>query len=398
MSPDIRRILRDAAPRPRHAVDVDALTDLAQRRQAQRRRKVASVGAMVAVLVVAGAVALVADDGGQPPPEVVTTPIAENVASRASISLPEGWRDLPRVETSAPTEVLVVGSADRPDTDPIPACDVAVPESEGAAYVSVYEYFTGDPLRRPDGTGAHDVTEFVSRPADFASRASSSWDECAPMVIPSELPSEPTTSIPPTSSEPTTTGATQPAVTSHAKEFPFLEAGRFFVARVVSTGDPTSARFDEAIGVLNGLQVALPDSVTTTTATPTDAPTTTVASDVVAEARQGITDALRGAFGAAGPGGADEGIAGGMPLGEAAKVEAREANEEFIGVIVPRVNWVTLQGETHATVNFDLFIDGRQITANTTGEAIVLDGKWRITAETFCTVARRGGVTCPDLR
>ena len=36
------------------------------------------------------------------------------------------------------------------------------------------------------------------------------------------------------------------------------------------------------------------------------------------------------------------------------------------------------------------------ITANTTGEALLVEGRWRITGETFCTIVRRGGITCPN--
>ncbi|MEX2256003.1 MAG: hypothetical protein WEC34_11250, partial [Acidimicrobiia bacterium] len=181
-------------------------------------------------------------------------------------------------------------------------------------------------------------------------------------------------------------------------EYPFVDGGRFFLASVVTTDDVSGSRFAEALVVLNTFSVPQPVSVTTLE--PTDSPTSTVPAtaeppDQQEVARQAISDALRGAFGGGGPYTSDEAIVGGMPIRGQAAVEARDANEGYIGVIVPRVNSVTLHESTVASVNFDLLIDGHVITANTNGEAVFVDGMWKITSETFCTVARRGSVTCP---
>jgi len=280
------------------------------------------------------------------------------------------------VATTDPTEVLVVGTTSRPGSEPIDPCDTQAPVDVGNAFVSLYEYDTGARLNAPDHTEVYDTTLFRSRPADFTQVPATRDGECASATAPAT----------------TTTAPRQSS--GRISDFAFLDAGRFFVARVVATGE---ARYREALEVLNTLQIDVPPDVTSTTAAAAAATTTTTSQgDDNAVAYEQITDDLRGAFGGGGPVSGDEAIAGGFPLGEAAKQEAKKGNESFIGVIVPRIDWLTLDTAEHATVNFDLLIDGQTITANTTGEALVIDGRWRITAETFCVVVRRGGVTCPN--
>jgi hypothetical protein len=315
---------------------------------------------------IAGAALIDRDEAAGPQGvDVVTEVVARNAAALASIGLPPGWESLPREETSEPVQVLVVGTAPRPDGEPIGGCDPSATLGTGDAFVSIYEYLPEARLNAPDHESVYDTTQFISRPADFATVAP---------VGPSNCPDV--------------------EANDHVADFAFIETGRLFVARVVTAADLDDARYREALRVLNGLEIAAPPEVTTTTDAKAT-PSTAVTVDEHGLAKQSITDALRGAFGGGGPVSNDAAIAGGFPLGEAAKAAARVGNESFIGVIVPRVNWLTLDSPTHATVNFDLLIDGQVITANTTGEALRGDDAWTITAETFCVVVRRGGVTCP---
>jgi hypothetical protein len=137
-----------------------------------------------------------------------------------------------------------------------------------------------------------------------------------------------------------------------------------------------------------------PPSLATTA--PAGSTTTSASIDTEAVARDQITEALLGAFGGGGSLSAEEAIAGGVPLDADAKQAAKQRNAILVGAIVPRVNWIDFDSPTRAIVNFDLLKDGQLVTANTTGEATFVDGYWRITSETFCTVARRASVKCPD--
>jgi hypothetical protein len=338
-------------------------------------RRTWMLGLTVVFLVVsaiAGAALIDRDEAAGPSGvDVVTEVVVRNAAALASIGLPSGWESLPLKETSEPVQVLVVGTAPRPDDEPIGGCDPSATLGTGDAYVSIYEYLPGARLNAPDHASVYDTTQFISRPADFAT------------VTPVGPASCPDVEADP--------GA---GANDHVADFAFIETGRLFLARVVTAGGPDDDRFHEVLGVLNGLEIAVPPEVTTTTDA-TVTPSTAVTVDEHTLARQSITDALRGAFGGGGPVSNDAAVAGGFPLGEAAKAAARVGNESFIGVIVPRVNWLTLDTPDHATVNFDLLIDGQVITVNTTGEALRSDNTWTITAETFCVVARRGGVSCP---
>ncbi|MEX0666659.1 MAG: hypothetical protein WD598_18060 [Acidimicrobiia bacterium] len=318
---------------------------------------------VLAVLVVGAGAATVLSDGGSDRPgvEVISPVVARNMTARASIALSSGWRELDLASTTDPAQVLVVGTAPRPENDPIDACDASIPA--GSGFVSVYEYLTGARLNSPDHQRVYDTTQFVSRPPDFADVAPPGTGSC-------------------------TDGG-------QFADFTFLDGGRFFLARVVATADPDGERFQDAITVLNALEIAVPPDVTSTTA-PGVTSTTAVTAEEEDVARQQVTDALRGAFGGGGPLTGDEAVVGGFPLGPVAAKAAAKGNESFIGVIVPRVDWLVLDTPTHAAVNFDLLIDAQVITANTTGEALLVEGRWRITEETFCTIVRRGGITCPN--
>lgn len=359
-------------------------------------RRVLVIGFSVVVVAATVGVALLVDR--DPSSErkrvgVTTALVARNASALAQIALPEGWQQLDNAETVAPVQLLVVGTTERPDDDPIGGCDPSATLEPGAAFVSIYEYLTGATLNAPDHSQVYLTTQFISRPEDFGTVAPAGPLKC---FVP-----EPSSTTIPTGEDALPSGDGSGVVLAASQrtqvaDYTFLDTGRFFVARVVVSGDPDGTRFQEALGVLNSLDITPPPEVTTTT-DPTATTTTLVAGDVdpQAVANEAITDALRGAFGGGGPRSGDEAVAGGFPLGEAASAAARIGNESFIGVIVPRVNWVTLDTATHATMNFDLLIDGRTITANTTGEALFIDGSWKITAESFCVVARRGGVACP---
>lgn len=390
--PRLNELLNSAVGRVEPSFDAGDL----RRRGADRRRRRRSARAAIAGVAVSllgvGLVALVVGGGGAENStlRVDTGAVARNVAARATIGLPAGWRQLPTVGTTAPQELLVVGTADRPPDEPIGGCSSPSVGASPSAFVSVYEYVTGAQLNSPDHQAVYDASGFISRPADFTTAAPAGPFCPGTVTTPPILtPATPTTIVTPTTILPA-------AQTNHLADYTFLDSGRFFVAHVFSTGDPDKTQFRAALSVLNSLNIAVPPEVTTTTTPGAATPTTLVPAKSQDAARQAILDAIRGAFGGGGPLTSDQAIAGGSPIGKASRPALQVSKKEFIGFIVPRIDWLTLETPTHATVNFDLLIDGRTITANTTGEAVLLDGRWQITAETFCTIAHRGNVTCPS--
>jgi hypothetical protein len=378
-----------AAPEP-----VEALRARIERHR-RRKRGLLGAGLLASLLAGAGAVAvLTSGDTSGRHLAIVTPVIARNAAARASVELPAGWHDLPTVETADPVQLLVVGTASRPNEEPITPCDAANPLPPGAGFVSIYEYVTGARLNSPDHTTVYDAVQFLSRPPDFAAVAPASSSVCDSATVPSVSTSDVSASSMAPLTAPSIVVAPQGSGPDHIDDYTFLDSGRFFVARVVTSGDPDGTRLTEAISVLNALEIAVPPDVTSTTS-PGTTQTTAVSTDAQAVAREQITDDLRGAFGGGGPVSGDEAIVGGFPLGAGAKQAAKVGHESFIGFIVPRIDWLTVDSPTHAIVNFDLLIDGQVITANTTGEAVYIDGRWKLTEESFCTVVRRGGPTCP---
>ena len=175
---------------------------------------------------------------------------------------PEGWQQLDNAATSEPTEVLVVGTSARPDDDPIGGCDPSATLEPGSAFVSVYEYPTGTTLNAPDHQQVYVTTQFISRPADFATVSPVGPSTCLG-------PELPITSTPAEGDAPSDDGANGEGIVapsdSRVADFTFLDTGRFFVVRVVVSGDPEGTRFDEALGVLNSLDIIPPPEVTTTT-------------------------------------------------------------------------------------------------------------------------------------
>jgi hypothetical protein len=434
---DPRELLRQAVPPPRSDLDVSAVAGAANRR---RRRRRAYVLTALATAVVASCGGVLALAGGDDSPRIEVgseTPTAVNEGAGVSVELPPGWRDLPRVEGTAPTEVLVVGTADRPQADPITACGGdGVPQTR-SAYVSLYEYLPGDPLTTPGGEGTYGSPIFGPRPADFAIVDTPMAGDCqgrspntsAPVVNPSpSLDTTPTTVVPggPPQTDPTTTtepsttipdttlpptsptsstpdpsapSTTTPALDNHFREFAFMDGNRTFVARAVSIDDPSEVLLAEAFRVLNSL-VVQPGSVVVIEPT---LPTTTLppAGEPPADkpgAERQIHDAFTAAFGSPSPISIEDAVEGGFPLSLPDRATASTTpGAEVAGHIVVQINWIVFNSPTRATVNFDLLVDGQTITINTTGYAVYEGSNWRLGRATWCEVTQRGGaVLCPS--
>jgi hypothetical protein len=74
--------------------------------------------------------------------------------------------------------------------------------------------------------------------------------------------------------------------------------------------------------------------------------------------------------------------------------ELRDRYPDQAKHLVTTVEDVTFQGPTHASVAYDIsttnYRSGRRI-----GHAVLQDGRWKVTRETWCETVRPGGVTCP---
>ena len=422
----VRELLQEAVTTPGHDIDVDATLRAAQKRR--RRRMLVAAGG-VASLVVASSVAgftVFGAGGNGSRVQIGLASTATNHDAGVSLELPTGWQELATVQRSAPTEVLVVGTAARPTGDPIEACTPVggggVPGAR-AAYVSVYEYQPGDPLTDPTGGPTFPFAAFQPRPATFAAAQMLKGD-CGPAPAPtppssetstttSTAPSSPaksssdatstsspeTTSVPtttvPDASSPTSAPLTQPpALADHFRQVTFTDAKRLFLARIISVDDPSQTLLKQGLAVLDTLALHAANLDTTTTTSSAVGPPDEQA------ARQQIHDAMTAAYGGASPIPLEESVEGGHPFSRPqdrqTAATAPGAQPALQGRIVVRINSLRFDSTTHATLNFDLLVDGNPITATTTGYAVLEGGHWRMGRATYCEIVARGGVlTCP---
>src|SRR5687768_9655055 len=166
---DVRELLRQAAPKSARDLDVERTAALARHRTFRRRRITMAAGvALVAMFCAATAVALITGGDEGRSVQVAGGTIAENVDAAVSLELPDGWQQLPLVERDDPKELLVVGTAPRPEGDFIAACypDASVP-TERSAYVTLYEYDRQGELKIVGEGGNYTPEAFQSRPSDF---------------------------------------------------------------------------------------------------------------------------------------------------------------------------------------------------------------------------------------
>jgi hypothetical protein len=275
--------------------------------------------------------------------------------------------------------------------------------------VTLYEYQSGDDLIGPGGSSQYSMAAFQERPARFATSERVLSGDCeSPRSGPSSsLPvtgsfaqTDPTTTAPPATtvtseaSAPTTLAG--PVTNNHFREIAFSESGRLFLARIVSVSDPTEELLDEGLAVLDSLVVEAVDK-----------PPEQAAPDEAA-AEQAIVDAINAANGTPSPVPLAISVEGGHPFAnpeDASAAAEHAANADDTtrsayeaskdGKIVARINWIEFDSETRARLNFDLLVDGQQITVTTTGYAVLEDGNWRLGRETFCEIFSRGGVQCP---
>jgi hypothetical protein len=184
--------------------------------------------------------------------------------------------------------------------------------------------------------------------------------------------------------------------------FAFRDAGRVFLARVV-TASPTGITPDLALGeqVLNTLRVSPLEPATTApaTTTSTSAPTVPAATVapfvpssadeqeisrlVVSWLRRQTDEEIRATFEDA------DSIIGAIHQGMAQKTEADLAR--YTG----QVDAIRLSDPEHAVVDYTLLFNGQPQFGRRTGAAVKIDGLWKVSRDTECALLALGGITCP---
>jgi hypothetical protein len=381
MTTEIRDLLREAVTGPRRPLDVPAVVEAARRRQRRRRLRARAVALIAVVVVGVGVTALLTGGGGATNRVTIgTTPPGHNPAAGVRVTLPSGWMDLARAVTNDPQEILVLGTAARPTDDPIRACQGEVLPS-GSVYVSLYEYLPGQPLNLPGNDGTILPAVFGPRGADGSVTRFLGGSCADPSATPISGSTVPTTT-------PVAGGD------NHFDYIAFQDTNRLFLARIISTGDPSGQLLRSGYDVLKTLHVDPP----TVTSSSSPSSTTSTSGTLPArptDARQAIVDALRAAFGGGGPVAHADAIEGGDPNQPTTQQSAAAANPTLVGTITPRVNWLVLVDATHAQLNFDLLVNNQQVTVNTTGHAILENSHWKIARATYCEILHRGGTPCP---
>jgi hypothetical protein len=60
-----------------------------------------------------------------------------------------------------------------------------------------------------------------------------------------------------------------------------------------------------------------------------------------------------------------------------------------------RVDSVEIVDDTHANVVYSILFDGSPEFALRPGEAVKIDGVWKVSRDTVCALLEIGGISCP---
>ena len=80
-----------------------------------------------------------------------------------------------------------------------------------------------------------------------------------------------------------------------------------------------------------------------------------------------------------------------LPAGRQAAAKFPEAAAS----ISATVHGITFIDPTHAAVNFELLYEGAMLLGPQDGQAVYLDGHWKVSRETRCDIIEQAGVACP---
>lgn len=388
MTTEVRELLREGAAVPGAVVDVSQVIREATDRRRRRRGIATALGVVVVALASIGLVRA-ADGGGS------STRVA--IGPRQTTDVPEGWTSV-RLETgirfamppswdvydfgatAVAEKRFSIGSARPGDGSLMAACSLGVGQTptQPGTWVALWEYPAAGSSATLVGPGDGAVITVADRPADFRSAAAIGLT-C-----------------------PYAGGASSGDLGAAFAMFAFRDAGRVFLARVV-TASPTGITPDLALGeqVLNTLRVSPLEPATTApaTTTSTSAPTVPAATVapfvpssadeqeisrlVVSWLRRQTDEEIRATFEDA------DAIIGAIHQGMAQKTEADLAR--YTG----QVDAIRLSDPEHAVVDYTLLFNGQPQFGRRTGAAVKIDGLWKVSRDTECALLALGGITCP---
>jgi hypothetical protein len=111
-------------------------------------------------------------------------------------------------------------------------------------------------------------------------------------------------------------------------------------------------------------------------------------------ARQQIEAAYRTVFTAKGSTGAAPDLEGGPVLSAAARKQLQAGYGDILGKLTVRVDDFRFLNPAQAALSFDLLLNGAPVTAPTVGQAVLVNGKWKVARATFCTIVGRANIPC----
>jgi hypothetical protein len=403
---EVHELLEQAAARPSRDFDPSAAP---RRPTPPPRRAVAVAATLVVALVVVACVAIFAGGSSSVGNRVTVRPAA------LAPDLPPGWRGIEISDAglalAVPADwfgseldgVVIVGTSDRTT---LPKMDCGVGGAPGT-WLALVESDPAQPRRFPlGGTETTPTGADPSRPADFRAADPDNRIECQ------------------------TTSASSVEYAAQLEGFRFTDAGRLFLADIITVGPPDPERVLTAKEVLNTLVVqprspdAAPDDGAATTTTPptTSTPSTTSTLPTPATTTAPTSTSLPLPATVAPPSGPS------APIGsdEQAIVDAflgwlnanpREAIGDYVedyesirtthdagiaqwppgslGDVTGQVDDVTMVDESHATVVYSILRGAVEWYPRRTGHAVKIDGRWMVSRDTVCELLAVGGLTCP---
>jgi hypothetical protein len=82
-------------------------------------------------------------------------------------------------------------------------------------------------------------------------------------------------------------------------------------------------------------------------------------------------------------------------IAEAHRQGIAQHSEEELAKYSGRVESIEIIDSTHANVRYTILFDGNPQYANQAGEAIKVDGAWKVSRDTVCDLLIYGGIACP---
>ena len=243
------------------------------------------------------------------------------------------------------------------------------------------------------------AAQAVERPTDFRTTGGSScgWSTGQLKTLPGADLGVPVSLLPGESAPSPTTSVAEHV--GSLDQFLFRDAGRVFLARIVSVGvvqTAASRRARTAREILNTLHVELtPISETTTATTQPEVGATGSTPLTSTSDEAAVRAAVLGWIGAEPKDAADPYVEDWASIRDSIRAGEAQHSPEDLGKYSGRVDSVTIVSPTEARFAYSILFDGADSIPNRSGTAIKVDGKWLVTRETVCELLTLGNITCP---